>query len=233
MRAQPFPEHLTGWTAEQVRKAEAPLLAAGEPLMLRAAAALAEVVRDVLRDRGAPVEEGPGILVLAGSGDNGGDALFAAAELAQQGARVRVRATGSGVHEEAADAALAAGAQWVEIGGGFDDAVTSSAVILDGIIGIGGSSPALRGTARTAVARIRELLGLDGPDEDAPADRPAIVAVDLPSGVHSDDGSVPDPTVLPADVTVTFGAVKAGLLREPAARYAGEVRLVELGLDRA
>ncbi|MBU1251103.1 MAG: NAD(P)H-hydrate epimerase [Actinobacteria bacterium] len=233
MRAQPFPEHLTGWTAEQVRKAEAPLLAAGEPLMLRAAAALAEVVRDVLRDRGAPVEEGPGILVLAGSGDNGGDALFAAAELAQQGARVRVRATGSGVHEEAADAALAAGAQWVEIGGGFDDAVTSSAVILDGIIGIGGSSPALRGTARTAVARIRELLDLDGPDEDARADRPAIVAVDLPSGVHSDDGSVPDPTVLPADVTVTFGAVKAGLLREPAARYAGEVRLVELGLDRA
>ena len=233
MRAQPFPEHLSGWTAEQVRKAKAPLLAAGEPLMLRAAAALAEVVRDVLRDRGAPVEEGPGILVLAGSGDNGGDALFAAAELAQQGARVRVRATGSGVHEEAADAALAAGAQWVEIGGGFDDAVTSSAVILDGIIGIGGSSPPLRGTARTAVARIRELLGLDGPDEDARADRPAIVAVDLPSGVHSDDGSVPDPTVLPADVTVTFGAVKAGLLREPASRYAGEVRLVELGLDRA
>ena len=232
MHAQPFPEHLTGWTAEQVRAAEAPLLAAGEPLMRRAAAALAEVVREVLHDRGTAVEQGPGILVLAGSGDNGGDALFAAAELAQQGARVRVRATGSGVHDEAADAVRAAGAEWVEIGGGFDRAVTSSAVILDGILGIGASSPALRGTARTAVARIRELLDLDSPDGDARADRPAIIAVDLPSGVQCDDGSVPDPTVLPADVTVTFGAVKAGLLREPAARYAGEVRLVELGLDR-
>ena len=57
-----------------------------------------------------------------------------------------------------------------------------------------------------------------------------MVAVDLPSGIHPDDGSVPDPTVLPATVTVTFGAVKAGLLLEPAAGYAGRVELVDLGL---
>ena len=56
------------------------------------------------------------------------------------------------------------------------------------------------------------------------------MAVDLPSGVHPDDGSVPDPTVLRADVTVTFGAVKAGLLLEPAAEYAGRIELVDLGL---
>ncbi|NHF63081.1 NAD(P)H-hydrate epimerase [Microcella pacifica] len=238
MRAQPFPEHLTGWTAEQVRAAEAPLLAAGEPLMRRAAAALAEVVRDVLRDRARAVEQGPGILVLAGSGDNGGDALFAAAELAGKGARVSVIETGSRVHEGAAAAARAAGARWVQLDDGLDHAAHDAAVILDGILGIGGDSPALRCDARTAVARLRELLHLDDPaivnlNRDARAGRPAIVAVDLPSGVHADDGSVPDPTVLPADVTVTFGAVKAGLLREPAARYAGEVRLVELGLERA
>lgn len=238
MSAQGFPEHLTGWTAEQVRAAEAPLLAAGEPLMRRAATALAGVVREVLRERGAPVEQGPGILVLSGSGDNGGDALFAAAELADQGARVRVITTGSRVHEEAAAAARAAGARWVRAGDDLDSAVVGAAVILDGIIGIGGDSPALRGDARTTVARIRELLDVDDralepTPADARAHRPTIVAVDLPSGVHSDDGSVPDPTVLPADVTVTFGAVKAGLLREPAAHYAGEVRLVELGLERA
>ena len=232
MRAQPFPEHLTGWTAEQVRAAEAPLLAAGEPLMRRAAAALAEVVRDVLRDRARAVEQGPGILVLAGSGDNGGDALFAAAELADEGARVSVIATGSRVHAEAAAAARAAGAHWVRLDDGLEPAARDAEVILDGILGIGADSPALRGDARTAVARIRELLQLDAADRDAPPRRPTIVAVDLPSGVHADDGSVPDPTVLPADVTVTFGAVKAGLLREPAALYAGEVRLVELGLER-
>ncbi|QOD92763.1 NAD(P)H-hydrate epimerase [Chryseoglobus sp. 28M-23] len=227
-----FPEHLTGWTAEEVRAAEAPLLEAGEPLMRRAAAALAGHVRDELRDRGTPVERGPGILVLGGSGDNGGDALFAAAELAEGGARVRVRVTGSHVHEEGAEAALAAGAEWVEAGDEFDSAVGDSAVILDGILGIGSDSPALRSTARTTVARIRELLSLDDPDRDARAHRPAIIAVDLPSGVHADDGSVPDPTVLPADVTVTFGAVKAGLLRAPGSHYAGDVRLVDLGLER-
>jgi NAD(P)H-hydrate repair Nnr-like enzyme with NAD(P)H-hydrate epimerase domain len=240
MSTPTFPEHLTGWTAEQVRAAEAPLLAAGEPLMRRAAAALAEVVRAVLRDRGLPVDQQPGILVLAGSGDNGGDALFAAAELAEQGALVSVVETGSRVHEEATAEARAAGARWVGLNDGFDASVMHATVILDGILGIGGDSPALRGDARRVVARARRLLRLDDTDdeaddvadEDAPPRRPAIVAVDLPSGVHSDDGSVPDPTVLPADVTVTFGAVKAGLLHEPAARYAGTVRLVELGLER-
>jgi len=231
MTAEPFPEHLTGWTADQVRAAEAPLLAAGEPLMRRAAAALAQHVRDLLGDR-PRAGRAPGILVLAGSGDNGGDALFAAAELADGGATVTVLATGNRIHEEAAAAARAAGATLIALGDDLDAAVAGSSVIIDGILGIGGDSPALRGRARQAVARILELLRLDAPHEDAPAHRPAIVAVDLPSGVHGDDGSVPDPTVLPADVTVTFGAVKAGLLLTPAADYAGEVRLVDLGLER-
>jgi NAD(P)H-hydrate epimerase len=59
---------------------------------------------------------------------------------------------------------------------------------------------------------------------------PRVVAVDIPSGIGPDDGTVPDPTVLPADLTVTFGAVKAGLLLEPGSRYAGRVVLVDLGL---
>ncbi|MER3388597.1 MAG: NAD(P)H-hydrate epimerase [Microcella sp.] len=244
MNAPRFPEHLTGWTAAEVRAAEAPLLAADEPLMRRAAAALAEVVREVLRDRGSPAEQGPGILVLAGSGDNGGDALFAAAEIAAEGARVSVIQTGSRVHEEATAAARVAGARWVRLDDGLDSALAGAAVILDGILGIGGDSPALRGDARATVARILELLYDREPrthrdddretprGEDAPLQRPAIIAVDLPSGVHADDGSVPDPAVLRAAVTVTFGAVKAGLLLAPGSTYAGEVRLVDLGLER-
>ena len=62
---------------------------------------------------------------------------------------------------------------------------------------------------------------------------PLVVAVDLPSGISPDDGRVPDPTVLPADATVTMGAVKAGLLLPPASRLAGRVVLVDLGLGRA
>jgi NAD(P)H-hydrate epimerase len=69
------PAETAGYSAAQVRAAEAPHLAAGEPLMRRAAAALAAAVRRAASAADAPA--GP-VLVLAGSGDNGGDALFAA-----------------------------------------------------------------------------------------------------------------------------------------------------------
>jgi hydroxyethylthiazole kinase-like uncharacterized protein yjeF len=57
-----------------------------------------------------------------------------------------------------------------------------------------------------------------------------VVAVDLPSGIGVDDGTLPDGPVLPAEVTVTFGGAKAGLLLPPAARLAGSVQVVDLGL---
>src|SRR5687768_12904371 len=70
-------ESMPTYTADQVRGAEKPLLEDGEPLMQRAAAALAKVAADELGP------EGGRVLVLAGSGDNGGDALFAGAHLAE------------------------------------------------------------------------------------------------------------------------------------------------------
>jgi NAD(P)H-hydrate epimerase len=202
-----------GYTAAQVRAAEQPLLAAGVPLMRRAAAALAAELRGLAPRR---------VLVLVGSGDNGGDALFAAAELADEGVSVDLVAVASRHHEAAADAAVAAGARWADAADAAELAAAAD-IVLDGILGTGtGSSPALRGTAREVVGAIRPLL------DDAT--RPRVVAVDIPSGIGPDDGAVPDPTVLPADLTVTFGAVKAGLLLEPGSRYAGRVVLVDLGL---
>jgi NAD(P)H-hydrate epimerase len=56
--------------------------------------------------------------------------------------------------------------------------------------------------------------------------------VDLPSGVDPDDGSV-SPPLLPAHTTVTFGAVKAGLLLPPGRSSAGRLRLVDIGLGPA
>jgi len=61
--------------------------------------------------------------------------------------------------------------------------------------------------------------------------RSRVVAVDIPSGVQPDDGTVGDDVVLPAAVTVTFGAVKAGLTRGAGHELAGRVVLVDLGLD--
>lgn len=202
-----------GYTAAQVRAAEQPLLAAGEPLMRRAAAALAAELRDLTPAR---------VLVLVGAGDNGGDALFAASELAAEGAHVDLVATAPRHHVDAAAAALTAGARWVDAADAAALAASAD-VVVDGILGTGtGPSPALRGAAREIVAAILPVL-------DEPQ-RPRVVAVDIPSGISPDDGAVPDPTVLPADVTVTFGAIKAGLLIEPGSRYAGKVVLVDLGL---
>ena len=59
--------------------------------------------------------------------------------------------------------------------------------------------------------------------------RAAVVAVDLPSGVDPDTGAV-HPPVLRADLTVTFGANKAGLLLAPGRSAAGRVRVVDIGL---
>lgn len=202
-----------GYTAAQVRAAEQPLLDAGVPLMRQAAAALAAEIRGLAPRR---------MLVLVGPGDNGGDALYAAAELATVGVSVDLVAVASRHHLAAAATALAAGARWADAADAAELAAAAD-LVLDGILGTGTDSPALRGTAREVVAAILPVLERGV--------RPRVVAVDIPSGIGPDDGTVRDPTVLPADLTVTFGAIKAGLLLEPGSRYAGRVVLVDLGLD--
>ena len=203
-----------GYSAAQLRAAEAPLLARGVPLMRQAAAALAAEARALLAERG-----GSRVLVLAGAGDNGGDALFAAAELAAS-AEVAIVRTGSRVHDEGLAAARSAGAHEAPASDAADLAAHAD-LVLDGMLGIG-AAPPLRGVAREAALAILPVLVRDA--------RPLVVAVDLPSGLSPDDGPADD-AVLPADVTVTFGAVKAGLLLGDGPRLAGRVVLVDLGLD--
>lgn len=212
---------MLGYSAAQVRDAEEPHLRAGEPLMARAAHGLAQEIRSVLQRRPAPSERAR-VVLLVGSGNNGGDALFAGAELAADGVDVAIVPTADTVHEGGLAAALAAGAV-VRPPSRAPELVEGADVLVDGILGTGAAaSPALRGAARTVVSAVLPLVR-------SPRG-PAVVAVDLPSGINPDDGSVPDPLVLPADVTVTFGGCKAGLLLEPASALAGTVRLVDIGL---
>ena len=78
------------YPSEVIRRAEVPLLDAGVPLMARAARALANIALETLRaDRGRVA--GSRVCVLAGPGNNAGDALFAAAALAGMGAAVSDR----------------------------------------------------------------------------------------------------------------------------------------------
>jgi hydroxyethylthiazole kinase-like uncharacterized protein yjeF len=87
-------------------------------------------------------------------------------------------------------------------------------IVLDGIVGIGGKG-GLRPAAKAAV------------DE---ASHATMVAVDIPSGVDADTGAVEGAAVM-ADVTVTFGCLKPGLVVGRGAAHAGLVEVVDIGLD--
>ncbi|MGF1426388.1 NAD(P)H-hydrate dehydratase [Kitasatospora sp. LaBMicrA B282] len=198
-------------TVDQVRAAEAEL--AGQPLMERAAAGLAAAcARLLVRRRGRVY--GSRVLVLAGSGDNGGDALLAAARLARRGAAVdAVLLSPERAHPGGVAAVRAAGGRLLTDPETGTAAFRRADLILDGIVGIGG-----RGGLRPAAE----------PYARAPRTG-LLVAVDLPSGVDADTGEVAG-QALRADVTVTFGTHKPGLLIDPGAGYAGVVQLVPIGL---
>jgi hydroxyethylthiazole kinase-like uncharacterized protein yjeF len=158
-------------------------------------------------------------VVLAGSGDNGGDALYAGASLARRGARVLAVAAGTRVHEAGAGALRATGGRVTEPSDpGLPATMNAADLVLDGLLGIGG-----RGGLREPQAALAALA------EVARTGGARVVAVDLPSGVDADTGEVAGAAVR-ADVTVTFGTWKTGLLVDPGAGHAGLAQLVDIGL---
>lgn len=201
------------YPVETVRAAERELMARVPEgaLMRRAAAGLAVVCADMLGK-----VYGSRVVLLVGSGDNGGDALYAGARLARRGAGVSaVLLSPERVHAGGLAAFRAAGGR-VAAGEGVDGVLRSAALVVDGIVGIGGKG-GLRHPAPELVDFVREL-------------GTPVVACDLPSGVDADSGVVVGDAVR-ADVTVTFGAYKPGLLIDPGREYAGVVRLVDIGLE--
>lgn len=197
---------LRAHTVEQVRTAEAALLARlpEGALMQRAAAGLAYAVLDLLGGG-----YGRRVLLLVGSGDNGGDALYAGALLARRGVQVEAWLLSSSAHEGGVAALRGAGGRIGTPGptGRLD-------VVVDGIVGIGGR-PGLRPDAVAALAHVAGV---------------PVVAVDTPSGVDVDTGEISGPHVT-ADLTVTFGTHKVCHLVDPAAQACGALQLVDIGLD--
>lgn len=207
------------WRVADVRAAEKALMATlpEGTLMQRAAAGLARRCVLLLEESGGAY--GARVLLLVGSGDNGGDTLFAGAALARRGAQVRALLLSP---ERVHLAGLAALRQ----AGGFtvSDLPHSADLVLDGIVGIGASG-GLRPPAAALVGRLPELRGRTGR-------RAPVVAVDVPSGVGVDSGDVPGDAVT-ADVTVTFGCLKPAHVVGPAATRCGHVELVDIGLGPA
>lgn len=194
--------------AEAVRLAELPV----DTLMRRAATGLTAVLTEVLDQRMGRVY-GTRVVALVGSGDNGGDALHAGADLAARGVQVHAVLLAERSHADALARFTAAGGRVTPV-----EQVPPVDLVVDGIVGIGGR-PGLTGAARSAWEQVR-----------AASPTAVVVAVDLPSGVQTDTGECPAEHVT-ADLTVTFGTHKVAHLVDPAASACGEVRLVGLDLD--
>ncbi|HZG09221.1 MAG TPA: NAD(P)H-hydrate dehydratase [Allosphingosinicella sp.] len=190
-------------TAGEMRRAEAEAIAGGTAesvLMERAGEAAAEAIWRFAGPLPA--------LILCGPGNNGGDGYVIARVLAERGAQVRVAALG----EPATETAQAARARWQGPVEPLADAGPAP-LLIDALFGTGlrhPLNPALAGqVARlAAAARVR-------------------VAVDLPSGVTSDDGAIL--SAVPAfDLTVTFATLKPAHLLQPAAALMGRVVVADI-----
>ncbi len=190
-------------TADAIRAAEAPLLASQPDgaLMRRAAFGLATVIA---RELGTVT--GRRICAVVGSGDNGGDALWAATLLRRRGVHASaVLLSPDRTHAAALDAFRKAGGRLVQ------NIPAATDLVIDGVVGISG-----RGGLRPDAAAVFEGCG-------AP-----VIAVDIPSGIDVHTGAEEGPHVRAA-VTVTFG----GLKPVHALADCGRIELIDIGLNLA
>lgn len=177
------------YTTADVRRIEAAAQPADPPLMQRAGQAAADLAARLASDKGGE------ILVLAGPGNNGGDARIAARLLQERFFRVTV-ATG------AEAPVLPARKSW--------------SLIVDGLFGIG--------LGRDIEGKYAALV------DYANAQGCPVLALDVPSGLHSDSGRVLGRAVR-ATHTLTFLAHKPGLLTLDGPDHCGELLVDPLGLD--
>jgi NAD(P)H-hydrate epimerase len=183
-------------------------------------------VAQAILSRCAPLG-GKQVLVLAGTGNNGGDGLVAAGALAEAGAEIAVYLTRERhaddphldrLRERGVFIAVAEQDQRSRV---LKLQVGKADILLDAVLGTGFRLP-LQGPSQTALKAAGQAL-------DSRDRRPFVVAVDCPSGVDCDSGEAA-PEALAADLTVTLAAGKPGLFRQPAAGLLGELVVGDIGL---
>lgn len=211
MQQEFWPRHAL-LTADQIRAADRRTIAGGikgYELMNNAGTAVAKIIRE----RFAPRR----VLVLCGGGNNGGDGLVIARLLHEAG--VEVTAVSAGKKPEYKNEAGEAWRDWKNAGGklekfsaGMPDEVD---LCVDAVFGIG--------LARAVEGEIAKILRSVA-DSHIP-----VVAVDMPSGIHTDTGEIMG-EALPALLTVTFFRGKPGLCLLPGKAYAGEVMVADIGI---
>lgn len=201
------------YAASAIRKLEE--LANAEPdapvLMERAGLAAADLARNLCGDTAKAV------LVLAGPGNNGGDAFEVAAHLKRGFFRVSV--VFAGERSKLPKDAQAALGKWEAAGGTLLGAIPETSrfdLAIDGLFGIGLTRP-LEGAHAALVGKLNAL--------GAP-----ILSLDIPSGINADTGAVMGHAVR-ASHTITFIAHKPGLLTLDGPDHCGMLKLDTLGIE--
>ncbi len=158
------------------------------------------------------------VLAVCGPGNNGGDGTAVARILKTKGIDAELFCLGNPEKYSEGMRAQKKIAENYGVREVKNPIFSEYTVIIDAIFGIGVSRP-LAGEYRAAV-------------ESIVASGVPVLAVDIPSGIHTDTGEVLDAAVK-ARTTVTFACAKPGLLLDSGKRYAGEVIVRDIGIDVA
>jgi hydroxyethylthiazole kinase-like uncharacterized protein yjeF len=190
----------------------------GDELMRRAGQGVAEIAGDILASRG-----GKSILLIAGTGNNGGDIFAAATLLSNSDFELEVWICGSqgkikGEAQLHLKKMVRAGIIPKEVRS-TNDLIPKAApdLIIDGLLGTGS-----KGKPRDFMSPLIEWINSEG-------QHAFVLAIDVPSGIDADSGIAGGPAVK-ADLTATIGLPKTGLIRPEALPYTGSVEVIDIGI---
>ncbi|MEL4244922.1 NAD(P)H-hydrate dehydratase [Shewanella xiamenensis] len=205
------------YTQEQVRAAELLAVSEGEATLYQlveraGCAAFNYLTEQIVRQ---PKLGAMPLLVLAGNGNNGADALVCARLALEAGHKVHVfllKTKGTPEFEQALSA-------YLNQGGIVDspniDAILQAPILIDGLLGTG-----VQGAVREQVAALIHAINQSNA---------WVLSLDLPSGILADTGVVAQVAVM-ADATLCFGGLKQGLLTSKARHHCGHLAFADLGL---
>lgn len=214
-------------STDQMKEIEAAADGSGlsyDRMMLNAGKSIAEIILDRFGD-----VHGKRVVILSGTGNNGGDGLVVGDHLAEAGAQVSVYLTKERPEDDNNLAKLRLRNLLVAVWEQDQRArvlmnlIKSADIIIDAVLGTGFRLP-LKGTAKDVLSRAKKGLKNRG-------QLPFLVAVDCPSGLDCDTGEIAD-EALDAHLTVTLAAVKSGLLKRPGANSVGELIVGDIGLPK-
>jgi NAD(P)H-hydrate epimerase len=207
-------------TSEEMKALEDKAAAHGRPPEVLMEDAGLGVAQEVWINLGAAPERN--VVVLVGSGNNGGDGLVAARHLHEWGAHVTVVLLFDRGQDDTNLKQLVERGVPIVQADGLGVALDGAEAVIDAVLGTGRARP-----IEGALADALDIVARRRSGRLAPP----VFAVDLPTGVDADSGAV-DPHALRADVTIVLGCSKVGLHTLPGAQYAGRVEVIDLGLPK-